>query len=126
MENRVKIAGITCDTNVAKITVRSVPDRPGIAAALFEPLAEAGMSVDTIVQNASLDRTTDISFTVSRGDLPGALRQVERVLEAIGAPEMASDSTLASVSIVGSGMQNTPGYAPACFASWPTATSTST
>ena len=115
MENRVKIAGITCDTNVAKITVRSVPDRPGIAAALFEPLAEAGMSVDTIVQNASLDRTTDISFTVSRGDLPGALRQVERVLEAFGAPEMASDSTLASVSVVGSGMQNTPGYAARMF-----------
>ena len=115
MENRVKIAGITCDTNVAKITVRSVPDRPGIAAAIFEALAEAGMSVDTIVQNASLDRTTDISFTVSRGDLPNALRQVERVLEAIGAPEMASDSSLASVSIVGSGMQDTPGYAARMF-----------
>ena len=115
MENRVKIAGITCDTSVAKITVRSVPDRPGIAAALFEPLAEAGMSVDTIVQNASLDRTTDISFTVTRGDLPSALRQVEGVLEAIGAPEMACDSTLASVSIVGSGMQNTPGYAARMF-----------
>ncbi len=115
MENKVKIAGITCDTNVAKITVRSVPDRPGIAAALFEPLAEAGMSIDTIVQNTSLDRTTDISFTVSRGDLTGALRQVEAVLEAIGSPEMASDSTLASVSIVGSGMQNTPGYAARMF-----------
>ena len=115
MENRVKIAGITCDTNVAKITVRSVPDRPGIAAAIFEPLAEAGMSVDTIVQNASLDRTTDISFTVSRGDLPDALRQVERVLGAIGAPEMASDSSLASVNIVGSGMQDTPGYAARMF-----------
>ena len=115
MENKVKIAGITCDTNVAKITVRSVPDRPGIAAALFEPLAEAGMSIDTIVQNTSLDRTTDISFTVSRGDLTGALRQVEAVLEAIDAPEMASDSTLASVSIIGSGMQNTPGYAARMF-----------
>ncbi|PKB78230.1 MAG: aspartate kinase [SAR202 cluster bacterium Io17-Chloro-G9] len=115
MENRVKIAGITCDTNVAKITVRSVPDRPGIAAALFEPLAEAGMSIDTIVQNTSLDRTTDISFTVSRGDLPGALRQMEKVLEAVGAPEMVSDSTLASVSIIGSGMQNTPGYAARMF-----------
>jgi len=115
MENKVKIAGITCDTNVAKITVRSVPDQPGIAAALFEPLAEAGMSVDTIVQNTSLDRTTDISFTVSRGDLTGALRQVEAVLEAIGAPEMVSDSSLASVSIIGSGMQNTPGYAARMF-----------
>ena len=115
MENRVKIAGITCDTNVAKITVRSVSDRPGIAAALFEPLADAGMSVDTIVQNTSLDRTTDISFTVSRGDLPGALRQVEKVLETIGAPDVASDSTLASVSIIGSGMQNTPGYAARMF-----------
>jgi aspartate kinase len=91
MENRIKVTGIATTTNVAKITVRSVPDQPGIAAALFEPLARVGISVDTIVQNTSVDRTTDISFTVSR------------------------DSTLATVSIVGSGMQNTPGYASRMF-----------
>jgi aspartate kinase len=115
MENRIKVTGIAYQTNVAKITVRSVPDRPGIAAALFEPLAKVGISVDTIVQNTSLERTTDISFTVTRADLPRALREVESVLSSIGASGVVSDSTLASVSIVGSGMQNTPGYASRMF-----------
>ena len=115
MEDRIKVTGIACDTNVAKITVRSVPDRPGIAAALFEPLAQTGTSVDTIVQNTSLDRTTDISFTVTRTDLPMALTQMEAVVQEIGAGGLASDDTLAMVSVVGSGMQNTPGYASRMF-----------
>ena len=120
VEDRVRVTGIACNTNVAKITVRSVVDRPGIAAALFEPLAEVGVNVDTIVQNTSPSpigdrRTTDISFTVSRTDLPGALRQVETVLEELGAAGVITDSSLASVSIVGSGMQNTPGYASRMF-----------
>ena len=120
VEDRVRVTGIACNTNVAKITVRSVVDRPGIAAALFEPLAQVGVNVDTIVQNTSPSpigdrRTTDISFTVSRTDLPGALRQVETVLEELGADEVITDSSLASVSIVGSGMQNTPGYASRMF-----------
>ena len=115
MEDRIKVTGIAYDTNVAKITVRSVPDRPGIAAALFEPLAQTGTSVDTIVQNTSVDRTTDISFTVSRTDLPLALAQMEAVVQEIGAGDLVSDDTLASVSVVGSGMQNTPGYASRMF-----------
>lgn len=115
MEDRIKVTGIAYQTNVAKITVRSVPDRPGIAAALFEPLAKVGISIDTIVQNTSVERTTDISFTVTRADLPRALREVESVLSSIGASGVVSDSTLASVSIVGSGMQNTPGYASRMF-----------
>jgi aspartate kinase len=115
MENRIKVTGIAYQTNVAKITVRSVPDRPGIAAALFEPLAKVGISIDTIVQNTSEERATDISFTVTRADLPRALREVEGVLDSIGASGVVSDSTLASVSIVGSGMQNTPGYASRMF-----------
>jgi len=115
MENRVKVTGIAYTTNVAKITVRAVPDRPGVAAALFEPLAQVGISVDTIVQNASLEGTTDISFTVSRTDLPRALRVVEGVLDSIGAAGVLSDGTLATVSIVGSGMQDTPGYAARMF-----------
>ena len=115
VEDRIKVTGIACNTNVAKLTVRSVADRPGVAAAVFEPLAQVGVSVDTIVQNTSADRTTDISFTVSRTDLPGALRQVEGVLGIVGAAGVISDATLASVSIVGSGMQNTPGYASRMF-----------
>ena len=115
MEYRVKVTGIASTTNVAKITVRSVPDRPGIAAALFEPLAQAGISVDTIVQNTSVERATDISFTVSRTDLPKALEHMEAVAPEVGAGGLASDPTLASVSIVGSGMQNAPGYASRMF-----------
>jgi aspartate kinase len=115
MEDRVKVTGIAYQTSVAKITVRSVPDRPGIAASLFEPLAQAGISVDTIVQNTSLERITDISFTVSRTDLPRAVREVETVADSIGASGVATDSTLASVSVVGSGMQHSPGYASRMF-----------
>ena len=115
MEKRIKVTGIAYNTDVAKITVRSVPDRPGIAASLFEPLAKIGISVDTIVQNTSVERFTDISFTVSRSDLPRAVREVEGTLGAIGASGVVSDSTLASVSVVGSGMQTTPGYASRMF-----------
>jgi aspartate kinase len=115
MEDRIKVTGIAYQTDIAKITVLSVPDRPGIAAALFEPLAQVGVSVDTIVQNTSVDRTTDISFTVNRRDLPHAVREVEAVLGSIGAKGVVTDPTLASVSVVGSGMQNTPGYASRMF-----------
>jgi len=115
MEDRVKVTGIAYQPDVAKITVLSVPDRPGVAASLFEPLAQVGVSVDTIVQNTSVEKTTDISFTVSRQDLPGALREVEQVVDELGAAGVVSDSGLASVSIVGSGMQNSPGYASRMF-----------
>ena len=115
MEDRIKVTGIACTTNVAKITVRGVPDRPGVAAALFEPLAQSGISVDTIVQNTSEDRTTDISFTVSGSDLKVALARVEESTEEIGAASLASEANLAAVSVVGSGMQNTPGYASRMF-----------
>ena len=115
MEDRIKVTGIACNTNVAKITVRSVPDRPGVAAALFEPLAESGISVDTIVQNTSEDRTTDISFTVSGTDLKAALDKVEELIKEIGAGALISEANLAAVSVVGSGMQHTPGYASRMF-----------
>ena len=115
MENRIKVTGIALNSNVAKITVREVADRPGIAAALFEPLAQSGISVDTIVQNPSIDRTTDISFTVSRTDLPRAEAEVKSLLKELGASSVVTDPDLATVSIVGSGMQNTPGYASRMF-----------
>jgi aspartate kinase len=115
MENRIKVTGIACTNNVAKITVRSVPDQPGVAAALFEPLAQSGISVDTIVQNTSVDRTTDISFTVSGTDLKAALAKVEELTKEIGAGALISEANLAAVSVVGSGMQHTPGYASRMF-----------
>jgi aspartate kinase len=115
MEDMVKVTGILGNTNVAKITVRALPDRPGVAAALFEPLARIGVSVDTIVQNTSVERATDISFTVSRTDLPAASREVRDVSAEVGAGDVITDSTLASVSVVGSGMQYGPGYASRMF-----------
>lgn len=116
MEDRIKVTGIAYQTNVAKVTVCGVADKPGVAAALFEPLAAAGISVDTIVQNTSADRmTTDISFTVTTDDLPRALREMSQLQVALDTGQVISDSSLASVSIVGSGMQNTPGYASRMF-----------
>ena len=116
MEDRIKVTGIAYQTNVAKVTVCGVEDKPGVAAALFEPLAASGINVDTIVQNTSADRmTTDISFTVTSNDLPEAMRQMSVMQPNLGATQVISDSSLASVSVVGSGMQNTPGYASRMF-----------
>jgi len=115
MEVRNKARGIAHDLNVAKITVVGVPDRPGIAALIFEPLAKANISIDTIVQNASINNITDLTFTVARGDLNKAMSLVKPVAESIGAKDCVSDSTLAKVSIIGTGMLNTPGYAAAMF-----------
>ena len=116
MEDRIKVTGIAYQTNVAKVTVCGVEDRPGVAAALFEPLAASGISVDTIVQNTSADRTTtDISFTVTNDDLPQTLRNISESRSTLGATQIISDDSLASVTVVGSGMQNTPGYASRMF-----------
>lgn len=116
MEDRIKVTGIAYQTNVAKVTVCGVEDKPGVAAALFEPLAASGVSVDTIVQNTSADRTTtDISFTVTTDDLPQAMREMSAMQSALGSAQVISDSSLASVSVVGSGMQHTPGYASRMF-----------
>ncbi len=115
MEQRNKVAGIAHDTNVARITIRGVPDRPGIAATLFQPLGEAGISVDTIVQNASSERLTDLTFTVTRSDLSRSLEIVRPVAEQIGAPEVLADIHLAKVSIVGAGMTSASGYAGRMF-----------
>ena len=115
MEIRNKVRGIAHDTNVAKITVIGVPDHPGVAAAIFEPLAKANISVDTIVQNASIENITDLTFTVARSDLNKAMSIVKPVVESVEGKQCITDSTLAKVSIVGSGMQNTPGYAARMF-----------
>ena len=115
MEVRSKVRGVASDTNVAKVTVLGVPDRPGIAAAFFEPLAQAGVSVDTIVQNTSVENLTDLSFTVTRTDVEKTLPLVRPVAEAIGARGVTHDDELAKVSVVGTGMQNSPGYASTMF-----------
>ena len=115
MEVRNKVRGITHDLDVAKITVVGVPDRPGIAAAIFEPLAKAGISIDTIVQNASIDNITDMTFTVTKSQLKKAMEVVKPIAQSIGARECTSDSRLGKVSIIGTGMQNIPGFAARMF-----------
>ena len=114
-EIRNRVAGIATDDNVAKLTVQRVKDRPGIAASLFEPLADVGISVDVIVQNASEGGTTDLTFTVKRDDLARAEDVVRRVAEDLGSHSLATSLGLAKVSIVGTGMQDAPGYASAMF-----------
>lgn len=114
-EIRNRVSGIATDTNVSKITVLGVVDRPGIAASLFEPLSEVGISVDVIVQNASVGGATDMTFTVMRTDLARAEQVVQKVANDLGSGEVVTASDLAKLSIVGTGMQNAPGYASAMF-----------
>jgi aspartate kinase len=115
VEQFKKVRGIAQDLNVAKLTIRGVPDKPGIAAAIFEPLAEAHISVDTIVQNASEENLTDVTFTISRNDLRQALPVVEQTARKVGARDVVSDDKLGKVSVVGTGMQSGPGYASLMF-----------
>jgi len=115
MEVRNKVRSIAHDLDVAKITVVGVPDRPGIATAIFEPLAKAGISIDTIVQNASIENITDLTFTVAKSQLGKAMDVIKPICESIGAREYVGDSKLGKVSIIGTGMQNTPGFAARMF-----------
>ena len=115
MEVRNKVRGITHDLDVAKITILGVPDRPGIATVIFEPLAKENISVDTIVQNASVERVTDLTFTVAKSDLDRAMTAVEPAVKSIGARGCVADAKLGKISIIGTGMQNTPGYAARMF-----------
>ena len=109
------ISGIVQDANESKVTVLSVPDRPGISAALFEPLAAANVNVDLIVQNTSNDGKTDISFTVPKAELKVALEIVESVAAEIGAGGVSHQSDIAKVSLVGAGMKTSPGIAAKMF-----------
>ncbi|MEC7788976.1 MAG: aspartate kinase [Chloroflexota bacterium] len=115
MEKEKKARAVTHESNVAKITIRGLIDQPGIAASLFEPLAEAGVSVDTIVQNASEEGTTDLTFTVAPDLLVSAESVVTRMKTELLARDVVTNSDLGTVSVVGSGMTNSPGYAAQMF-----------
>ena len=114
MEVRKAVTGIAVDLNVAKITVRGVVDRPGVAAGLLQPLADEGVSVDVIVQNTSSDGTTDFTFTVGQASVVRAAQLIENQ-SVIEYGEVITGSDLAKVSIVGTGMENAPGYAARMF-----------
>ena len=115
MENRNKVRGIAHDAGIARVTLLGVPDRPGIAAQVFSPLADAGISVDIIVQNAGQQGLSDLSFTVTRTDLAATLEQMREIKQELGAADVTADENLAKVSIVGAGLTNAPGYAGAMF-----------
>ncbi len=115
MELFNRVRGIAHDLDVAKITIRGVPDQPGIAASVFEPLAANHLSVDVIVQNASSEGLTDLTFTVSKGDLAKATPIVESVARQIHAAGVSTDDRIGKVSIVGTGIQSAPGFASRMF-----------
>tara|TARA_Y100001934_G_scaffold36167_1_gene41494 strand:+ start:8310 stop:9539 length:1230 start_codon:yes stop_codon:yes gene_type:complete len=114
-EIRNRVSGIATEKGVVKITLCGVEDKPGIAASLFAPLAEADISVDVIVQNASDLGKTDLTFTVKNADLDRSLIKVEEVAKEIGSDRIDTTVGLAKVSIVGTGMQDSPGYASKMF-----------
>jgi len=110
------VSGIAYSRDEAKITVRRVPDRPGIAAAIFGPLSRAGVNVDMIVQNVSADSTTDMTFTIGRSDLPRARAIMDEHRPTIGWTELLSDPDVAKISVVGVGMRSHTGVANTMFA----------
>ncbi len=109
------VAGIAYSRDEAKVTVRRVPDRPGIAAAIFGPLAGAGVNVDMIVQNVSADGTTDMTFTLGRSDLPRAHKTLDDNRAIIGYTELVTDTNVAKISVVGVGMRSHAGVANTMF-----------
>jgi aspartate kinase len=115
MEDRKRVRGVAQETNVAKITVIGVADRPGVAAGIFEPLAAAGISVDVIVQNIGRSGRTDLTFSVAESDLKAAVKMVKASVKSVGAQKVSSAAGIAKLSIVGTGMQGTPGIAAQMF-----------
>ena len=114
MELRKSITSIATERSVARVTLHGIDDRPGIAAAIMTPLAEAGISVDVIVQNVSSHGMTDISFTVGQEYLQ-RVAEITSQNDQVDCAELATRDGLAKVSIVGTGMTNSPGYAARMF-----------
>jgi aspartate kinase len=115
LEDRQKVRGIAHEIDVAKVTLLRVPDRPGIAAGIFGPLADSHINVDVILQNIGHDGTTDLSFTLAESDLRQAEPLVSSIAAAVGASGYEATADIAKVSVVGTGMLNTPGIAATMF-----------
>lgn len=109
------ISGVVHDVGEAKMTLLGVPDRPGVSALLFESLAQANVNVDMIVQNTSIDGTTDISFTLPLGDIATALPILKKVGAEVGAKGVSQDENIVKLSLVGAGMKSSPGIAAKMF-----------
>lgn len=115
VELRDKVRAMALDRKVAKVTIVGVPDRPGIARSIFEPMADQGLNVDMIVQNIGHDGATDMSFTVERSKLARTERLLELLSKELGFQGVVTDAAVAKVSIVGEGIHNHPGYAAQMF-----------
>ena len=111
----VLVSGVACDRNEAKITLLRVPDRPGLAAQIFGPIAAAHIVVDMIIQNVSEDGTTDLTFTVPKADHRKALAIVEKTAKAVNAKGVKIDTDMAKISVVGVGMRTHAGVAAKMF-----------
>ncbi|WP_419662807.1 LysC1: aspartokinase (aspartate kinase) [Desulfosarcina variabilis str. Montpellier] len=109
------VSGVTHDLNQARITLKKVPDQPGVAAKIFSPIAEAGILVDMIIQNTRVGGQTDLTFTVPKGDYERALEIEKKIAQTIGAEDVFGDTDIAKVSVIGVGMKNHSGVASLMF-----------
>jgi len=112
---RLVVSGVTCNKDQARITLKKVPDQPGISAKIFTPLANAKIQVDMIIQNTRTGGETDLTFTVSKSDFKEATEISKKVAEEIGATEVLTADNIAKVSVVGVGMKNHSGVAATMF-----------
>ncbi|MGM0403079.1 MAG: aspartate kinase [Thermodesulfobacteriota bacterium] len=112
---KVVVSGVTHNKNEARITLSKVPDKPGIAMQILEPIAEAGIGVDMIIQNTRAGNMTDLTFTVPKSDFDAALAIEKKIAEKIGAEEVIGDKSIAKVSVVGVGMRSHSGVASRMF-----------
>ena len=112
---KVMVSGVAYDKNEARITITKVPDRPGVAAQIFQPVFEAGIVVDMIVQNTSEEGITDLTFTVSKSDFYKTMKLVNEVARKIKAEKVLGDENIAKVSVIGVGMRTHAGVAQKMF-----------
>ena len=111
----LQVSSVACDKDEAKISIRGIPDRPGIAAKIFSKISAANIVVDMIIQNISIEGHTDLTFTVSKKDLKKALEITEELAKELNAKEVLSDDKIAKVSVIGVGMRNHYGTASTMF-----------
>ena len=116
MMERLVVSGVASNKNEARITLRKVPDQPGIAAKVFNPLADAGILIDMIIQNTRRGGQTDLTFTVPEKDFDKAMQISKKVALDIGGEDVLGDTDIAKVSVIGVGMKNHTGVAAKMFA----------
>lgn len=109
------VRGAAVEKSEAKITIRGVPDKPGIAARILGRVAQQGLNIDMIIQNTSAEGLTDVTLTVAQSDLKEAIEVFEKLKEEIGAKRVESDEHIAKISVVGVGMRSHSGVAAKMF-----------